>query len=653
MRIESIEIHNYRQYRDLLFTFPKNTGDYDLHVIHGQNGMGKTNVLNAINWCLYGDEPHLSDKQKSLPIINNAVVTEGLECGKKTDQVTVKLTTEDNGSKIIFERSVEVKLEARYPYDEKIEITTMDTKGNCSCITDPDEVKEYVDHFTPEKIRQFFYFDGEQLQRYFTINSSQNIKDTVHAISQVDLVSNVKKNLSQLIKEKNNSLSNNNPELKNYISQRDKLLGDIDDEKRLLGEYNREIKKSEERITELEELLLGKEGVPDLEKKRKSLSNEIDALEIQKEKTISDLISFVKKYRVLVSFYDCADTILSIIREKERKNELPPTIDRILLEEMLKEHECKVCGHKLSEDEEQKISALLEQIQISSSTSNTLKEIKNELIHVINETKDYLKVKQELLTRKNNIDSKLDEVNKSYAEVNEKIAAVGDNDKVIEWNNEKIDHHSLIKQNSEKRGKVKVQLEYNQNKIDELDKEISNLQNKMKAQKRTVELVNFAKESLRIVTEIEEDMMNDIRSQVEYETTQYFHSLIWKKNTFDNVILDEDYEIDLRHKNGLSCFGSCSAGEQMLLTLAFTLAVHKVSHFDAMLFIDTPVANVSDTNRVNFANVLKEVSRNKQIILTLTPSEYSKEIKDVFEPIIASSFLETIDEEHTELHRGD
>ena len=69
-----------------------------------------------------------------------------------------------------------------------------------------------------------------------------------------------------------------------------------------------------------------------------------------------------------------------------------------------------------------------------------------------------------------------------------------------------------------------------------------------------------------------------------------------------------------------------------MLALSFTLALHEVSGFNSLLFIDTPVARVSDVNRINFANVLCEVSMNKQIIMTFTPDEYSPEIKKIFNP---------------------
>ena len=65
MRINSVKMHNFRQYKDLELSFPKKK-DCDLHFILAENGIGKTTLLNAINWCLYGDEPHIGMKSKAL-----------------------------------------------------------------------------------------------------------------------------------------------------------------------------------------------------------------------------------------------------------------------------------------------------------------------------------------------------------------------------------------------------------------------------------------------------------------------------------------------------------------------------------------------------------------------------------------------------------
>lgn len=55
MRLISVKTENFRQYKDLEVTFPR-SGEFDIHIIEASNGVGKTNLLNAINWCLYGDD---------------------------------------------------------------------------------------------------------------------------------------------------------------------------------------------------------------------------------------------------------------------------------------------------------------------------------------------------------------------------------------------------------------------------------------------------------------------------------------------------------------------------------------------------------------------------------------------------------------------
>lgn len=100
--------------------------------------------------------------------------------------------------------------------------------------------------------------------------------------------------------------------------------------------------------------------------------------------------------------------------------------------------------------------------------------------------------------------------------------------------------------------------------------------------------------------------------------------------------------------------GSCSAAERELLALAFTIALHRVSGHDSLLFIDTPVGRVSDDNREYFAQKLIEVSATKQLILAFTPSEYSEEIRKYFTPERISSYytMKSDNEESTHQEGG-
>jgi DNA sulfur modification protein DndD len=66
MKFERIKILNYRQYKEIDLDLSSNK----LQLIKGIMGTGKTNFLNAINWCLYQEEPYLSKKSQQLPLLN-------------------------------------------------------------------------------------------------------------------------------------------------------------------------------------------------------------------------------------------------------------------------------------------------------------------------------------------------------------------------------------------------------------------------------------------------------------------------------------------------------------------------------------------------------------------------------------------------------
>ena len=69
-RIVSIELNNYRQYygkQKIEFS----SREEGFTAILGENGHGKSNLLNAINWCFYKNEPHgKKNYDASSPIIN-------------------------------------------------------------------------------------------------------------------------------------------------------------------------------------------------------------------------------------------------------------------------------------------------------------------------------------------------------------------------------------------------------------------------------------------------------------------------------------------------------------------------------------------------------------------------------------------------------
>ena len=109
-RFDSVTLHNFRQYQDIILEFPQNTG-CDIHVLIASNGIGKTSLLNSLNWCLYADEPHTSGGQKTtdsrddvLPVCNTVALVNAKNAGEASVPVSINICASEGAYTYEFYR---------------------------------------------------------------------------------------------------------------------------------------------------------------------------------------------------------------------------------------------------------------------------------------------------------------------------------------------------------------------------------------------------------------------------------------------------------------------------------------------------------------------------------------------------------------------
>lgn len=298
---------------------------------------------------------------------------------------------------------------------------------------------------------------------------------------------------------------------------------------------------------------------------------------------------------------------------------------------MIEQKRCLICQNELSDEGLGTLRNLVGQIQVSSETSNILMSIKNELGRIIMLRSKYPEKREGFITRIRQNEKNIEDVEEELQGIENSLSRFSDKPQIKQWYEERKKHEQLKELNLQKLGAKYSHLEIAEKEKEKQDKALANEISKDAECKRISQLIQFAQKSRSIIRNIEEEMMHEVRRKMQERTTHYFNTLVWKKNTYKNIKLNEQYQLDLFHVDGYSCLGTCSAAERALLALSFTLGLHEVSGFDSLLFIDTPVARVSDKNRKNFAEVIRDVSKNKQIILTFTPDEYSPEISRIFD----------------------
>jgi len=456
MRFKGIEIKNFRQYRSLKFGFPKKS-DHDMHLIIADNGVGKTNILNAITWCLYNEEPHLGDESKSLPRLNLNAKNDAKREGKDIELISVRIYAEDDNDLITFERKMHVKVDTDFESQSEL-LVSINSTGDADFF-EGEEAENIVEKYMPKKIRQYFYFDGEQLDSYFISDKSSKIKESIHAISQVDIVTRTKERLEKIIQQKQKEAGKRNPDIQSINNELDEINKSIDDINGNINELNKQIEISENIIQKNSEILSGQENLPELEKKFSELNVQKDQYEKDIEEVKKDLFNFIKESKIALSLYQSAKKTLDLIKEKESQNALPPDINKEILQKILEgNNRCFVCDQEISKHSKMYIKNLLDRIQVSSETSNILMMIRSELERVIKDAVNYSEKKTQLLSEFNKKESILKKCEKELQQIDDDIQKYSDRAAIILLHNERKEHYVLLEDNKEKKTIAIMQL---------------------------------------------------------------------------------------------------------------------------------------------------------------------------------------------------
>jgi len=630
MRITKLVMRNYRQYIDCTIDFEKKARR-DLHVVVGKNGVGKTNILNAINWCLYGNEPHLAKDSEGMPVGNVRVLREAGQHKKVIVSVELHICLDKSENPAFFVRNAEYRLKAGEETPVKVgedfSYFTRDNSGNTK-IYRSGEASTYVQHFVPITLREFFFFDGEQLSNYFKEATGQKISNAIFELSQVDLLNRISARMERVLSDFRKDASANSPQIdearKKYENDKEKL----DQNKEELKTCQDQIAAAKDEIKRLQDALADYPNVEAMVERRKQLDHKLEdidkAIKMKKLEKASKLYTSSK----FTMHMPAIEQSIGLIDEKIAKGEVPPPIDPSVLEGVLSKNVCKICGAKIDTAAASRIKTLLKEIRTSKKVGQAilsmnpyLHRIKEELPEIIKEIKilgkdiaDKQKDHKFTFAEKEQIQKKLEGFNE---------------EKIVAYSKDLKKYEKLRDDKTERAGFLKsiiIELERNANESKkDWDEELE----KNKKSEGIRNRIRFCEKAVQITTAAKNNILNDIRAKIEIETTNYFTKLIWKKDYFGDVSLDSNYYIHLFHKMGMECLGTISAGERGLLAFAFTLAMHKISGFDSPIIIDSPVHRISDENRSNIANVFAEVGEGKQIILLFTPSEYSSEVSTV------------------------
>ena len=653
MRIESIEIQNFRQYRNLSFKFPHSNGENDLHIIFANNGVGKTNVLNAITWCLYDTEMHLGDKSTALAILNNQIVQELRihlpEGGNAIGDATVRIlfSSDDASEKIRFQRvgKFNVTSEAVIPVNTEFSIMHF-ADGEWNSIDSEEETLSLVKKNVPEEIHEYIFFDGEHLENYFKAGQFENIKNGIEELTQAKIIEKAEAAFNKyLIEILNPQIANSSvKDISTAQKELDKIQEAIDAAATSIETLTTQIHNCDDEIAMLDNIINGHIHVSEKTTRLKEVDGLIESLKADIAKKKAEMMMFVREYVQYFALYPAIKSLYRYINTQDKQGKLPPRIDKYLLKAIEEHKHCLVCDQDLSDHSYSFIQGLKKELEVSSETSALLNKTFVVLRQYMGKLAQYQLRRSALMEEEKALRKQYNDYLEEEKQLNIYLMNIPNTEAVTKAIEDKKEYRKKRDDIVAKKG---VEEEHKK----ELDNQLYNQSKKLKAlveKNKQLEKINqqadYCKKCRNVLKETRLDLLEESRREMEQETFDTFSRLLWKKDAFSKVEILEDYTFLLLDKYGSQTLGSCSAAERALLALSFTLALQKVSMHDSLLFIDTPIGRVDSDNRLNFVNTLCEIAKSKQVILTFTPTEYDDKVAGALQNQYASFSKLTIEE---------
>lgn len=635
------------------FDFTKTT-PYDLHVIIAVNGAGKTNLLNAINWCLYGDEPHtagtdeqdVSETIDKLVRANKDAIMEAKSNGEKYCSINVCIEGEEGTAKYVFERSASIDVDALTQHGkDSFEVREYKASGATNIYGSDDHTedtyKEVRDLLLPQTIREYFFFDGDQLLDYFGNNSAtskvSHLKNSIYEISQVSVVEKAREHLRDMEKEVSRKIKGLSPHLQEVADKLEDARAARSQKEKEIETIKNQITQAKRDLAVIEKKLAGTETIIEDNQRLNGNNDEIKELEDDCRDLKEKVARFIRKYFDRFMLYEINRENDEYIRQRLDESSTPILNIEAMKASLDHSYKCALCGEPLKPERIKEFQEFVQKYE-SNFLLQTLSAIQPDL-HKGMDIADYAKEKEKLFEglgkKKNRIKRLREENEELYKRIN---LGTQDLKGLEDLGGQKKHLRALIEQNSTTLGKYEQQLVELKRKEEAADEEYTIERTKSDECKEFARKQKFLQKSILIITDVIDGIVSAVKKEMEEKTFELFRRFVWDADRFDHIELDDYFRLKIYDAvTKQSCLRSCSAGEKELLALAFTLAIHEVSGYDNLLFIDTPVGRLSGINRSNFAEVLKEVSEKKQIILAFTDTEFSVEVADVFTNRILSS----------------
>lgn len=644
MIFKRLIIKNFRQFEgeDHILDFNP-VGDKHVTLIFASNGVGKTTILSAIDWCLYGGKEIIyGDKDHRGIFLNKNVFEQMTENEEKV--VEVILTFEDRNHDYVIKRSMIVK-----KVNGKQENRLNEPEVTIDRETQWDGQKR-IENVLSKAMREYFFFKGEGVRKYADGSDPKLVQKGIKNIMKIDfreeaksLIEKVRKKFEKEVAElQQKQGAQDIPEARKKV---------VEDE---IESYQVEISKLTDDIATFSDMLADNqlklseiEATKKLYQQVEQYQLQIQKIDLESKEIIDEQKSLVANGAYLALAQDMISTTHEILENKRHNGELPIIgIGKEFLEKLIADHKC-ICGEEFIDGDTHYLEL---QKMIERATAKTGIEASVSSLGVFAAANLEKRAQFEHTFKKlnNNLKNKRDEKNK----FEQLLQAVEDK---IE--SELPDEENLIRRKNEileDKRKAETQKIKRETQLEGLEQELKEINNKIATtsvhDKEIVRLRNrvaYCQQAIDMLQTENEREIDNIRRELTKRLQDRYSRILHADKTAE---LDEDFKLNILEKGQST---SKSDGENKLISLIFISTLidmarekeNKKNDGDIdpgagiyPIVIDSPYAELDSVYKKSISETVKTLA--PQVIILMNQAYWNEDntISRIFEGSVAHQY---------------
>ena len=387
MKLINLQLCNFRQFYGKTPQIKFASGAKNTTVIYGNNGAGKTTILNAFTWVLYEKftaafaSPELLVNQRAIAETKAARAVEcwvelQFECDRHTYQLKRKCYAHKDSNNRV--QSSPTKLFMLVAGDD----------GRWYPPLEPP--KDIIERILPASLHQYFFFDGERIDSFFRQHQNQNIAEDTKELLGVKILDRGIEHLKKAKRSLQLELQElGDTQTKRLIAQQIELEQEREALSKRESEIVASIAQQEQRKSNLSAQLLAVSGADKIQKLKNNLVEQEKACKKELIQSKNKLKKALSQSSYLVFLADPSQQFLNLLQQQRDRGKLAQGIKQEFIQQLLERQRC-LCGTPLipTDSTYDNVKAWLKQAELQNVEESAIR-LETQVSKIVSQADDF------------------------------------------------------------------------------------------------------------------------------------------------------------------------------------------------------------------------------------------------------------------------